>query len=145
MDCLDASVVVKWFKEDEERRPEAMELLHLALKNTKCYLASEWLLLEVVRALVKSGTDPEDIHAACSMMTALVQKEALTEIPVGNVRELATELEQELNLHAADAVHLATAIKAGCSTFWTEDDHLHKWKVVEYADGFGLKIRKLGL
>ena len=145
MNCLDASVVVKWFKEDEELRPEAMELLHSALKNTKGYVASEWLLLEVVRALVKSGTDPEDIHAACSMIKALVQKEALTEIHVGKVRDLAAELEQELNLHAADAVHLATAIKAGCTTFWTEDDHLHKKKVTEYADGFGLKISKLGL
>jgi predicted nucleic acid-binding protein len=117
----------------------------MALKNTNEYLASEWLLLEVVRALVKSGTDPEDIHAACSILSALVQKEALTEIPVGRVRELAAELEQELNLHVADAVHLATAISCGCDILWTEDYHLHKRKVTEYAEGFGLKIIKLGL
>ncbi|MFZ2455568.1 MAG: type II toxin-antitoxin system VapC family toxin [Candidatus Altiarchaeia archaeon] len=144
MDCLDSSVVVKWFKEDEELRPEAIGLLRLALKNTNEYVTSEWLLLEVVRALVKSGTEPGGIHSACSVLNALVRREALTEIPVGSVRELAKELEIELNLHAADAVHLATAIESGCSAFWTEDDHLHKRKVTEYAGGFGLSVKRLG-
>ena len=62
-----------------------------------------------------------------------------------SLSSFAKDLKIELNLHTTDAVHLATAIKAGCSAFWTEDDHLHKRKVVEYANGFGLKIKKLGL
>lgn len=38
--------------------------------------------------------------------------------------ELATQLRAQHNLKTADALHLATAICAGCNEFWTHDNRL---------------------
>ena len=144
MECLDASVVVKWFKTNEEHTKEAYELYERGIDRTE-YVVSEWLILEFARGLLKAEAPKESVSESCRVLETLFSSGIIKLLTVSEVLSLAKDLEIELNLHAADAVHLATAIKAGCSAFWTEDDHLHKRKVVEYANGFGLKIKKLGL
>ncbi|MBN2251360.1 MAG: type II toxin-antitoxin system VapC family toxin [Candidatus Altiarchaeota archaeon] len=143
MEYLDASIVVKWFKADEVLHEEALEILRKAGKDAGRYLASEWLILELVRAQVKAGINKEDIRASCSIMEALHLKGAITKIPFADAIDLARDLEIELGLHAADALHLAIAIKTGSRIFWTEDSHLRKKKVRDYAKGCGVKIRGL--
>lgn len=43
----------------------------------------------------------------------------------------AGELRQKYKLRTPDAIHLATAIKSGCKTFWTGDKRLQKVKEIE--------------
>ena len=50
---LDASIVVKWFKKGEELEQEALSLRDKILGSKIYTITSEWLLLEVVRALIK--------------------------------------------------------------------------------------------
>lgn len=40
--------------------------------------------------------------------------------------ELATDFRAKSGLRVPDALHLATAINAGCTQFWTNDDRLSK-------------------
>jgi len=143
MECLDASIVVKWFKEDEDLREESLEILRQAGKKPGNYAASEWLVLELVRGLIKAGIDEEIIRSDYAVMKALSMRGMLTEVPVSIVTDLAKDLEINLKLYAVDAVHLATAIKTGSSVLWTEDEHFHKKSVKEYAAGYGLAIKGL--
>lgn len=47
--------------------------------------------------------------------------------PIGSIDfELATNLRAKSGLRVPDALHLATAINAGCAQFWTNDDRLSK-------------------
>lgn len=142
MECLDASVVIKWFKIDEKHTEEAYGLYERGIEGIE-YVVSEWLILEVARGLLKAESPKESVSESCRVLETLFASKIIKVLTVSEVLDLAKDLEIELNLHAADAVHLATAVKAGCSTFWTEDDHLHKQKVTEYADVFGLQIKKL--
>ncbi len=52
-------------------------------------------------------------------------------------------LDANLNLYAADAVHLATAINTNSKILWTEDKHLHNKKVKDFATEYGLRIHRL--
>jgi len=143
MECLDASVVVKWFKSDEADRNDALELFHKAVKTNGKYVASEWLILEVVRALVKNGISAQDIEEDYRIIKRLLERGAIKTLPVTEVLELAKDIQIRLHLYAADAVHLATAISTGSSVRWTEDDHLRKKSVKEYAAGYGLAVKRL--
>lgn len=52
---------------------------------------------------------------------------ALTIIPLGRpVFNLATELRAQHRVKTPDALHLAAAITAGCSQFWTNDRRLER-------------------
>lgn len=86
------------------------------------FILSELLRLECRVQPIKQGnfvlltkfdrffTNPAHIYAPASR-------------PVFN---LATELRAQQNLKTPDALHLATAIHAGCDQFWTNDQHLEK-------------------
>lgn len=143
MDCLDASVVVKWFKEGENFRNEALEILSAAIEGETTCTASEWLTLEVIRALNKAGSSKKDINKTCNTLTEFYECKAIHKIPVTPVIEKAQNLMIELNLQAADAIHLATAIQTKSTTFWTEDEHFHKKTIRDYAKKHKLEIKKL--
>ncbi|MFH0863394.1 MAG: type II toxin-antitoxin system VapC family toxin [Candidatus Altiarchaeota archaeon] len=142
-ECLDASVVVKWFRDDEPKTKEAQGLYNRISDLKSLFVASEWLVLEVVRAFVKAGMRKSCIEEHIQVLDQLSTLGAIKLIPVTNTIPLARELEIELGLHAADAVHLATAISTKSAIFWTEDEHLHKNKVKDYAKGHNLEIQKL--
>ena len=64
--ALDASVVVKWFKEGEERGAEALALRDRILDLKVSAVSSEWLLLEVARAMVRAGFPRGKVEGAYS-------------------------------------------------------------------------------
>ena len=144
MECIDASVAVKWFKADEENVKEAYGLYERIRRGEADYAVNEWLALEVVRGLLKANVPKENALKAYGIIKRMFSSGILLRITVSEVIELAKDLETELNLHAADAVHLATALSTGSETLWTEDAHLHKAGVRKYCWKRGLEIRRLG-
>jgi predicted nucleic acid-binding protein len=134
---------VKWFKKDEPRRKEA-EILFQRIKDFESeFIVSEWILLEVTRGLVKAGVKKDKVEEINRILNDLLAVGAIKAIPVTQVLNLATDIEIEVELYAADAVHLATAITTNSKILWTEDEHLHKNKVKEYAKKHKLEILTL--
>ena len=141
--ALDASVVVKWFKEGERMEGEALALRDGILDGRVSALTSEWLLLEVVRAMVKAGFPREKIDGAFSALKEMVSLGFIEAVPVGEVMDEAKEIEVELSLFASDSVYLATAVKRN-ATLITEDRHLLRREVRDYAKDGGVGILSLG-
>jgi len=141
--ALDASVVVKWFKEGERMEGEALALRDGILDGRVSALTSEWLLLEVVRAMVKVGFPREKIDGAFSALKEMVSLGFIEAVPVGEVMDEAKEVEVELSLFASDSVYLATAMKRK-ATLITEDRHLLRRGVRDYAKEGGIGILSLG-
>ena len=141
--ALDASVVVKWFKEGERMEGEALALRDGILDGRVSALTSEWLLLEVVRAMVKAGFPREKIDGAFSALKEMVSLGFIEAVPVGEVMGEAKEIEVELSLFASDSVYLATAVKRN-ATLITEDRHLLRREVRDYAKDGGVGILSLG-
>jgi predicted nucleic acid-binding protein len=144
MDYVDSSVAVKWFKADEAGREEALALLENARSQKTELVASEWLPLEVVRALVKAGAPKDAIEKCRFVLKEYFSCGIIKKTAVSEVLEHALDLEIELNLHAADAVHLATALSTGSEILWTEDEHLHKAGVRKYCRQRGMEINRVG-
>lgn len=63
-ECIDSSVVVKWFKRGEESEKEAQRLYRGITDMEIDAVASEWILLETTRGLVKVGYTREKIDEA---------------------------------------------------------------------------------
>ena len=60
-ECLDASVIVKWFKKDEPYYKEAKRLYKRVRDFEVDFVGNEWLLLEVTRGLVKAKAKKETV------------------------------------------------------------------------------------
>ncbi|ODS35188.1 MAG: hypothetical protein A7316_10750 [Candidatus Altiarchaeales archaeon WOR_SM1_86-2] len=140
---LDASVAVKWFKKGEEFENEALVLYKKIRELEINACASEWIILEVIRGLTKSGYSKEKINETYDVIEELFSLGLIKKIYVSPAIALAKNIELELNLYAADSIHLATAIITNSQILFSEDKHLHKKKVKEYAEKFGLEIRGL--
>jgi len=140
--ALDASVVAKWFKKGEEHESEALNLRDNILGSKVAALTSEWLLLEVVRALVKVNYSKEKIEEAYSALREITSLGFIEAVPVGKALEKAKEVEIALSLFASDSVYLATAITNN-ATLITEDRHLLNKMVAEHAKKEGIKIVSL--
>ncbi len=141
--ALDASVVVKWFKEGERLEGEALALRDEILDGSVSALTSEWLPLEVVRAMVKVGFPKEKIDGAYSALREIASLGFIEAVPVGEVMDGAKEVIVALRLFASDSVYLATALKRDAALV-TEDRHLLARNVREYAGKEGVKVISLG-
>jgi len=108
-ECLDTSVIVKWFKEGESYENEAESIRQGIVSFEKEFVINEWVLLEIVRALVKSGYTKKRIDNATEYMNGLVNTGAIRVISVSEVKDLAQTYEIDYKLYASDAIHLATA------------------------------------
>jgi len=143
MNTIDASISVKWFKKGESHEKEALYLLERIKSFEIACNVNEWLILETVRGLVRASYSKKDIDKAYDTMMELMDIKAIKRINVSEVLPLAKSIERDLNLYAADAVHLATAIVTGSRVLWTEDKHLYKKKVRDFAGDQGLEVLKL--
>ena len=139
---LDASIVVKWFKKGEEFEDEALSLRNNILSSRVHAFTSEWLLLEVVRALVKVNYPMNKVEAAYSTLMETISLGFIEAVPVGKILDRAKEVEIALSLFASDAVHLATAV-INHATLISQDRHLLSKNVADYAQSEGIRILSL--
>ena len=142
-ECLDTSIIVKWFKEGESYEDEAESIRQNIISFEKEFIINEWVLLEIVRALVKSGYTKKRIDNAIEYMNGLVNTGAIRMISVGEVKDLAQTYEIDYKLYASDAIHLATAIHTSSNVFWAADRHFKKTKIVEMALKYRVEIKDL--
>jgi predicted nucleic acid-binding protein len=133
---------VKWFKKGEEHEGEALRLRDETLSSTVSPIMSEWVYLEVVRALVKTGYPKAKILQAYKIVKEMAELGFINTVPVYDLLEKAKDLEVELNLYASDAVNLATAV-LNLKNILTEDKHLLQEAVKNYMGKLGLKIIRL--
>lgn len=140
--ALDASVVAKWFKKGEELEQEALSLRDKILGSKVYAVTSEWLLLEVVRALVKVNYPRDKIEEAYSTLKEITSWGFMEATPVRKALDKAKDIEIALSLFASDAIYLATAI-INHATLISEDKHLLNRDVMNYAQREGIKIISL--
>ncbi len=139
---LDSSVIVKWFKKGEEFEREALRLRDEIFKGIIGPIMSEWVFLEVVRALVKVGLQEAKINQAYSALRDMVELGFIKVISISNLLEVAKDLEIGLNLYASDAVNLSPAL-IGSTNMLSEDKHLHRKSVRDFLEKAGLKVLRL--
>ena len=142
-ECIDASVAVKWFKKEEEYADKAM-IVYEKIRDFKIQaVMSEWIGLEIVRALMKSNYSKEKINDAFFVIHDLFSIGRIEKILVSDIILLAKNIEIDLKLYAADSVHLASAIYSNSKILWTEDKHLLNERVKKYVSKYNLELKKL--
>ena len=139
---VDSSIIVKWFKKGEEHEKEALKLRDDTLSGIVNPILSEWVYLEVVRALVKAKFSKVKIIQSYDTLKEMAELGFIRILPISNLLEKAKDLEIELNLYASDAVNLSTAV-LNSKDMLTEDKHLLQKSVKGFMEKLGLKIRKL--
>ncbi len=138
----DSSVLVKWFKKGEEKEELAMRLKDDVLDEKIILLCSEWVQLEIIRALVKANYPQDKIKETKEFLADAGSLGLIRFVKVSEAKEFALEVIYSLNLYAADAIMLATAIVKNVDLI-TEDSHLLKKKVMKYAREHGIRILTL--
>ena len=141
---LDTSIIVKWFKEEDETyRNEALKLRDRIINFESEFVMSYYGLLELIRAMVKHNYPKESIEEAFQSINDLYEIDGLKNVRMEDVLFLVKEIEIELGLYASDALHLASAINHSCKIFWSEDQHHLKNKTKNYMQKFGVEIKSL--
>ena len=135
----DSSVLVKWFKKGEEKEELAIRLKDDVLDEKIILLCNEWVQLEIIRALTKANYSQNKIKETKEFLKDIELLGLIRFVKVSGVKDLALEIIYSLNLYAADAVVLATAIVNNVNLI-TEDSHLLKKRVMKYAKEHGVEI-----
>jgi len=139
---IDASVLVKWFKKGEEKEDFALRLKNLIFDRRVVPIINEYVFLETIRALRKAGYPDKKIIDAKIFLTDLEMLGLVWVVKVHEVRDLAMDLIRTLNLYASDSLILATALLRKTNLI-TEDHHILREAVIEYAGKRGIKILTL--
>jgi len=140
---IDASVIVKWFKEGEEFRRESLKLRERVINFDTEFVMSYYGLLEIVRALVKANFPREIIDDTFQSINDLYNVGALKSVSIDEVLYLAKEIEIEVNLYASDALHVASAINHNCDILWSADKHHTKDKTKNFLNKFNIKAKHI--
>jgi len=143
VEYLDASIVTKWFKTDEDYRKEALELRRRIINFESEFVMSYYGLLEVVRALKKNNFPKEVIVDSFQSIADLYDIGALKHVEIKEVLYLAQEIEIELSLYASDALHVASAINHDCDILWSVDKHHLKDKTRTFLKKYNLEPKHL--
>lgn len=107
---IDASVVVKWFKENEEFSQESLELLRRIRDFEIKGVMNEWVILEVIRALTKCKYERSKIHEIQHIIESMFDIGALRKITVSEVLPQAAGIASELGfLLTGTGLIIATA------------------------------------
>jgi len=139
---VDSSVIVKWFRKGESQEKEAMKLRDDVLAGAVAPFMSEWVYLELVKALVKAGYPKAKIMQAYETLREMTDLGFIRAVSVSSLLDKAKDLEVELKLYSADAVNLSVAVLNSMNML-TEDKHLLKESAKNFMGKLGLKIVKL--
>ncbi len=124
--CLDSSVLVKWFKAEEEST-EALRLRRWAEEARIKLVISTIVLTESARALKKIGCNNDEIYEALDLFDTFISLGGVEVVPVDwLIIKSAQSLVIEHNLHSADAIHAATAVLTESNFFVSTDEHHFK-------------------
>ncbi len=142
-ECIDASIIAKWFHKGEEFDEESHILLEKIIDLEHDFVVNEWALLEVARAMVKAGYIKQKVNDAFDEIFEMMSIGALRKIAVSEVIHLAKSIELNYSLCTADAVHIATAIHTNASILWTEDQQIQKESLKELFRDHSIEVRSL--
>ena len=124
--CLDSSVLVKWFKAEEEST-EALELRRWAEDARIKLIISVIVLTESARALKKVGCNNDEIYEILDLFDTFISLCGVEVVPVDwLIIKSAQSLVIEHNLYSADAIHAATAVLTESDYFVSIDEHHFK-------------------
>lgn len=141
--CLDTSVVVKWFK-IEENSESAIELKRLAETSRIKLAISAIVLSETTRGLKKAGCSDDRLYQVVDMLDSFISLCGMDVIPVDwLIIKSAQRLVIEHNLFSADAIHSATAILADSDFFISGDEHHFKESLKSYFTDKNVRLLKL--
>ncbi len=140
---LDTSVIVKWFRREEEYHKESLRILDRVTNFDTRFIMSRYGLLELIRALVKNGFPEKEILEAFQVVKGLYNTGALEDVELENILEYARDIEVKLGLYASDSLHLATALYCRCNTIWSMDKHFFKTETRNYLKRYGIQVKHL--
>lgn len=140
--AIDASIAVKWFKKGERGEEQALIVREEIFTGKKRAIAPAWLLLEVVRGLVKIDYPKEKVQEAYSALREAASLDLIEIVPINALLDKAKDAVIDLKLFASDAAYLAVAITEHADLL-TDDEHLLKQRVLDYAEKEGIHILRL--
>jgi len=145
--CLDSSVVVKWFKVEEESA-EDLKIRRWAEEGRIKVIISAIVLSESARDLKKKGCDKEEIYEILDLFDAFISLCGVDVVPVELlIIKSAQSLVIEHNLYSADAIHVATATLTESDFFVSIDEHHFKESLkshLEKKNVWPLKLSNVG-
>ncbi|MDI6916920.1 MAG: type II toxin-antitoxin system VapC family toxin [Thermoplasmatales archaeon] len=139
---IDASVVVKWYKEKEEFESVALRLLDDIVEFEVTGAASSLTILELIRALQKIGVQEKIIKESLSSLDSLFKTCLIKTNISDECISLSKELMLSSRLYASDAIHLSSAILEDCDVILTADsEHMLGKNVVKiFSKNYGIDI-----
>ena len=141
--CLDSSVLVKWFKVEEEST-EALELRKWVEEARVRLIISTIVLTEGARALKKVGCDKDEIYEILDLFETFINFCGVEVVPVNwLIIKSAQSLVIEHNLYSADAIHAATAALTESDFFVSIDEHHFKEGLKSHLEKKNVRLLRL--
>jgi predicted nucleic acid-binding protein len=141
--CLDSSILVKWFKVEEESG-EALKLRRWAEEARIKLAISAIVLSESARALKKGGFDNDEIYRISDMFDAFISLCGVEVVPVDwLIIKSAQSLVIEYNLYSADAIHVSTAVLTESDFFVSKDQHHFKESLKSHLAEKNVRVLRL--
>ena len=137
---LDSSVIIAFLKGESGRCPIVTDILKTAEDDKLQLYTSAFTIAEVCRLPSNTGTFGEK---ESEKALAFFDYDIVTLIDIDRrTGEQAHRFCVKYNLRAGDAIHLASALKAGCDTLWAWDDKFTKKSQIVQLDHPGIVIRE---
>ena len=95
-ECIDTSIIVKWFHKGEAFDHESHILLEKIIELEHDFVVNELALLEVVRVMVKAGYTKIKVNNAFEDIFEMMNIGALRKIAVSDVLHLAKSIGQKI-------------------------------------------------
>jgi len=135
---FDASALVKRFK-PEKGQETVRKIIHEASLGAHEIHSIYWAKAEFYVAM-RRGNVPQKL--AARNLRALGRTILFNPVTSETVDD-ALNLIYELNLHAADAVHLATCTNLACEAILTDDEHMVGESVKKHLEKHAIKLINL--
>ncbi len=130
---FDASALVKRFK-PERGQETVREILQDAATGTHEIYSTYWSRTEFYVAMSRANVPQKLAAANLRTLGRIVNFSPLTSDQIDD----ALDIVYELNLHAADATHIAACRRLDCELLVSDDEHLLRQKTKEYLEKEGI-------